>query len=288
MLSIAVCTRNRGAKLPNLFESLARMRVPEGVEWELVVVDNGSTDATARVLQDFEARRVLPLRRCFEPRPGLSVARNHALKASRGEVIAFTDDDCRVAQNWLAVLAREFGSDPALCLLGGRVELYNQADRPVSIRTGREPLDLTGATRALDVFIGCNIAFRREAIDRVGNFDLRLGPGSAAPGWDELDLVYRLVRLGVPLRYAPDWLVYHDHGRATDAQADTLRRDYMKGRGAFYAKYALRGDGRATRMLIWDLRNLLRGLASRTERRENLVMLSALLTGFAGYFLSRP
>jgi glycosyltransferase involved in cell wall biosynthesis len=285
MLSVAVCTRDRAAKLSNCLESLARMRVPEGLAWELIVVDNGSTDATAEVLRDFEARGAVPLRRCFEPRRGLSTARNHALQVSRGDVIAFTDDDCRVAPDWLAVLAATFASDQAVWFLGGRVELFNPADQPLSVRTEREPLDLTGAIHALHLFIGCNMAFRREAVRRVGDFDPRLGPGTAAPGWEELDFVYRLVRVGVPLRYTPDLLVHHDHGRATQAAADVLRRGYMKGRGGFYAKHILRGDGMMARMLYWDLQNLVRGLG--TERRENLAMLVALVVGFARYIVPR-
>jgi len=131
------------------------------------------------------------------------------------------------------------------------------------------------------------MAFRREAIRRVGDFDPRLGPGTAAPAWEELDFIYRLVRLGVPMRYTPDWLLYHDHGRATDAQADATQHGYMKGRGGFYAKYVLRGDGPLIRMLGWDLRQLLGSLVDRTRRRESLTMLSALFTGFARYIFPR-
>jgi glycosyltransferase involved in cell wall biosynthesis len=287
MLSIALCTRDRAAKLPNCLDSLARMRVPAGVAWELIVVDNGSVDTTAQILRDFQAKDVLPMRLCFEPRPGLSIARNHALAAARGEIIAFTDDDCRVAPDWLAVLAQEFARDPTLWLLGGRVELFNPADRPLSVRTGRAPLDLTGAIEALDVFIGCNMAFRREAFDRIGGFDPRLGPGSRAPGWEDLEFVYRLVRIGATLRYTPDWLVHHDHSRATDVQAAALRRAYMLGRGAFYAKYVLRRDPQVTRMLLWDLWTLGRAFAAGNTRRDSLAMLRALFRGFAVYALAR-
>ena len=283
MLSVAVCTLDRAAKLANCLESLARMRVPEGVAWELIVVDNGSTDGTADLLRDVEARGVLPLRRCLEPRRGLCLARNLAVSIARGDVIAFTDDDCRVSEDWLGVLAEKFAGDSGPWFLGGRVELFNPADRPLAVRTGREPLDLTGTTRAFDVLIGCNMAIRREAFRRVGDFDPRLGPGSAAPAWEETDLIYRLVRLGVPMRYTPDWLIYHDHGRATDAQAEATQYAYMKGRGGFYAKHVLRGDGFMVRMHFWDLRQLLGDLVDRAKCRESLTLLSALLRGFVRY-----
>src|SRR4051794_11458108 len=107
MISIVVCTCNRAAKLANLLDSLMRMEVPAGVSWELIVVDNNSTDDTARLLKDVAARNALPLRHCFEPRQGLAIAHNLAMAVVKGEIIALTDDDCRVSPDWLAVMARE-------------------------------------------------------------------------------------------------------------------------------------------------------------------------------------
>ena len=85
------------------------------------------------------------------------------------------------------------------------------------------------------------------------------------------------------MRYTPDWLIYHDHGRATDAQAEATQYAYMKGRGGFYAKHVLRGDGFMVRMLFWDLRQLLGDLVDRAKCRESLTLLSALLRGFVRY-----
>lgn len=93
-VSVIVATRNRCAPLAETLEAMTRLVVPPALTWELIVVDNGSTDGTSALLDRYRAR--LPLRSVVEPVPGLSVARNAGLHVARGEVIAFTDDDCVV------------------------------------------------------------------------------------------------------------------------------------------------------------------------------------------------
>ena len=288
MFSVVVCTCNRAEKLRNLLDSFERMRAPDGAQWELIVVDNNSTDGTARLLTDYAAKTTLPLRHSFEPQPGLSVAHNHAIELAKGEIIIFTDDDCRVPEDWLTAIVREFASDPELGVLGGRVELFNPADRAITIRTSRERVELTGDNRAMDFLIGCNLAFRRALIDRVGGFDTRFGVGgSTVPSCDDMDFVYRLVRERVRIVYSPDFMVLHDHGRTTDAQVTTLQQRYLMGRGGFYAKYVLEGDRAMRQMLYWELRTLVTGLVRPAERRACLMALAFLAKGAGRFILGR-
>lgn len=289
MISVAVCTYNRAGKLRNLLTSLERMDVPAHLAWEVIVVNNNSTDDTADVIAHFAAAGTIPVRCVVEGRQGLSFARNRAVSAARGDIIAFTDDDCQVARDWLAVIAREFEQDEALRLLGGRVELFNPNDRPITIRTGLERLDLTGNTDALDILLGCNLVFRRGAVQDVGGFDTRFGVGSGlVPSGDDVDFVYRILRLRERVLYSPDLVVLHDHGRASDEQVNALRSRYLLGRGGFYAKHMLAGDRTAARMAYWEARNLLgRALSIRAERRENLRVLSLLLSGAAAFWRNR-
>lgn len=107
--TIAISTRNRAGCLTNLLQSLSDLSVPDDVTWEVLVVDNGSTDTTGEVLESFRSR--IPLRVIVEPVPGLSGARNRALEEASGELLIFTDDDCTVPPHWLAnylALARRF------------------------------------------------------------------------------------------------------------------------------------------------------------------------------------
>ncbi len=117
--SVVICTRNRAASLARTLESLCAMQRPDGWAWEVVVVDNGSTDATADVLAQFAGR--LPLVAAAEPRRGLSNARNRGIAAARGRYLVWTDDDVLVDPGWLAAYADAAQRWPAAALFGGRV-----------------------------------------------------------------------------------------------------------------------------------------------------------------------
>src|SRR5262249_21230021 len=116
-VSVIICTWNRARLLDMTLEHFARLRVPAGVEWELVVVNNNSTDDTDAVLQRHEGR--LPLRRLFEPRPGKSFAANLALAEARSDLILWTDDDVHVDPDWLAEYVAAARAWPDASFFGG-------------------------------------------------------------------------------------------------------------------------------------------------------------------------
>ena len=116
--TVAVCTWNRAALLRQFLGRLALVRHAPG-DWEVLVVNNNSTDDTELVLDDFEGR--LPLRRAFEPKPGHSHARNTAVGQARGEYVVWTDDDVLVEEGWLAAYARAVERHPEAALFGGPI-----------------------------------------------------------------------------------------------------------------------------------------------------------------------
>src|SRR4051812_4932182 len=99
-VTVAICTWNRSALLDRTLTSMRHLVIPEGVEWEILVVNNNCTDDTDDVLSRHFAG--LPLRRVFEPRQGLSNARNAAIDVAAGELICWTDDDVLVDPGWLS------------------------------------------------------------------------------------------------------------------------------------------------------------------------------------------
>lgn len=253
MLSAIICTYNRVDKLANCLDALRRTNPPSLCEWELLVIDNNSSDRTKEVVDRFLKSTNLPIRYVFEAEQGLSAARNRGLAEARGEVIAFTDDDCIVDANWLREIEAHF-SRTNVDLVGGRAELYDKNDKPVSIRTSPVPARFTEPQHTFSMVMGCNMIFRRAVYDKIGAFDRSLGPGAKNPiVADDFDFIYRAFRAGFDIRYNPAILVYHDHGRRTDEQAHSVRTGYLRGRAAWYAKFLLRGDRRLLKLIYWEL-----------------------------------
>lgn len=260
-VSVIVCTRNRRDALARLLERLEQLVVPAGLRWELIVVDNGSTDGTAALLASWP--RKLPLRVVTELTAGLSRARNTGLAAATGDVLLFTDDDCLPDPQWLAAIHDDFARAPSLGVLGGRVELFDERDQPTTTRTSRVRGEITTAFN-LDSIIGCNMAFRRSSLLAAGPFDIALGGGTGAGAGEDVDFVYRALRAGLRIEYSPDALVYHNHGRRTDAQVRALKRAYTVARGALLCKYLMQRDRgilpRIQQDVRWHMRALVEDL----------------------------
>lgn len=128
LVSVVICTRNRAASLARTLESLVRAESAAHAAWELIVVDNGSTDETKDTIEGFVDR--LPVRRVWQPVAGLSNARNAGVLATRGDYIVWTDDDVIVHEGWLAAWCRAFREYPDEALFGGRTEpLYEEPSR---------------------------------------------------------------------------------------------------------------------------------------------------------------
>lgn len=259
-LSVIVSTYNRAEDLRRLLESLAASRLAQPVLWEVVVADNGSTDATADVVAQCAARAPFPLTRVFEPRRGKSHGLNSALAVARGAHIAFTDDDIIVAPDWVDTIARHFRAHPESRCIGGRVELHDERDAPVTIKRSREAAryDLARFSPDNIPILGCNMALSAQTLREVGAFDPDIGPGSRIGVAEDLDMLYRVVRGGAVIEYLPGMLVHHNHGRRTREQLRALSAGYYTGRGAFYAKHILRGDRTTVRWAYWEVRALMR------------------------------
>jgi glucosyl-dolichyl phosphate glucuronosyltransferase len=207
-VSVIICTRNRADSLAETLESVSRCELPAGWTGELLVVDNGSTDHTQRIVQA-APRGVLGLRTVIEPRRGAANARNRGIAETTGRIIAFTDDDVRVNASWLLALCAPIAQDDADAVQGMIVPAPHlrrpwiagiYADALAVIEPGRagEPQSLTSA----------NIAFTRRVLERVPGFQPELGPGALGFGEDTLFGVL-LSRAGYRLRYAHDAVVEH-------------------------------------------------------------------------------
>lgn len=240
-LSLVVCTRNRGARLPETLRALAAVRSAHA--WELVLVDNGSTDETPRILRDFAAVAPVPVTLVHERRAGLANARNAGVAAARAPILAFTDDDCYpepdFVDRWLDVF-----TDRRVGYGAGRILLHDPADAPVTIRTDPAPRRIRPRSHVRAGLVqGANMAFRREVLETAGGFDPALGPG-APFNCEDVDIAARASALGFEGGYFPGPVVRHHHRRRPGPELERLLHSYDHGRGAYWASLLLRPGSR--------------------------------------------
>jgi glycosyltransferase involved in cell wall biosynthesis len=251
-LSVIVATLNRIEKLRKCVECLLCQNTM--LDWELIVVDNGSTDETSTYLEGIcrEKRSRTQVVTTREGKRGAARARNTGWGIARGDVVAFTDDDCYAPENYADSVVEVFDSRPDIGFAGGRVLLYDPTDYPITI----EDSELTVCFKPFTYIApgeihGANMAFRRSALERIGGFDVRLGPGTAFPAGEDIDAAAAMLWLGIPGAYDPRMMVYHHHGRKTEKVVKALKHAYDVGRGAYFAKYIMRRDTRAEFIRAW-------------------------------------
>lgn len=268
-ISIIIGTYNRCESLFNTIQSITNMHLPDGIICELIVVDNNSSDETRAVVEYHKANSPFEIRYLMEKKQGVSHAKNLGISESKGEIIAFIDDDCILDFSWLTCLLKEFQSDPELSGIGGRVELFDVRDKPVTILTSRDRSIFSSAGQLFSFIHGCNMAFHRNVFQKTGCFDVNLGPGTKVLAAEDSDIIYRVHKCGFKMLYCPEVFVYHNHGRRTDEQVVTLMNGYMTGRGAFYLKHILKGDRKMLKMAYWELCGLKRTISNKSLAMES-------------------
>lgn len=218
-LTVAVCTRDRASLLEGCLRSMERMRVPDGLDWEVVVVDNGSRDHTRDVLASFQDR--LPLTVVKEEAPGLSAARNRALDVATGDYILWTDDDVEVEEGWLVHYREAFLGFPHASVFGGPILPRFEGEPPEWLRRvlprvagafalrdlGPEPLPLSAPRR---LPFGANYAIRSaEHSGYQYREDLGRMPDALGLGNEETELISRLLKDGATGHWVPEARVHH-------------------------------------------------------------------------------
>jgi glycosyltransferase involved in cell wall biosynthesis len=188
-ISIIVPTRNRASLLDRLLSSVGELLYSR---WEVIVVDDGSTDGT-RLVAECHRAEGLPLTYLYEPWRKLGSARNLALSRARGTIVAFTDDDCTVDRHWLDAIATTFQRHPGSLGVQGKTVTDHAAMTPFTRQI--EQLDGGPAYRT------CNIAYRADIARELG-FDTELIRG------EDVVLGMRVLERG-PIAFAPEAVVLH-------------------------------------------------------------------------------
>lgn len=229
-LTVALCTHNHAQRLNKTLLGLAQLVPPES-PWDLLIVDNASTDATSQVLASPDWRIPgLNVRVVHEQKLGVAHARNRAIDEAKGEYILFIDDDESPDPGWLREHERIILQERPDAM-GGRIEVvFEDGTRPVWLQEellgflGK--LDYGSTARQLDapstpIFTG-NSAFRRDVVIRLGGFDTGLGRrGTMNTGGEDVEIYRRMIYSRRTVWWVPDAVICHR------IEANKLRRRYF-------------------------------------------------------------
>jgi GT2 family glycosyltransferase len=233
-VSVVVCTYNGGRTLDQCLQSLMAVNYPD---YEVIVVDDGSTDDTPAILACYPKVRSLR-----QKNHGLSHARNAGLRAATGAIVAYTDDDCYADPDWLTHLVEQLEHSGAAAVGGPNL---TPEDGRLAACVGAcpgQPMHVLESDQVAEHIPGCNMAYRKEALLAIGGFDVQYRKAG-----DDVDVCWRLQQQGLWITFAPSAVVWH-HRRQTP-------RGYLKqqaGYGEAEAllrfkhpdKYNGRGDGK--------------------------------------------
>jgi glycosyltransferase involved in cell wall biosynthesis len=277
-VSVVLATRNRGQHVLPCVETI----LANAGFTELIVADQSDGDETRDALANVSDTR---LRYVKSAARGVTNGRNLGIELSSGDVVAFTDDDCRVAPDWVAKLTQVFVDDPEASVVCGRVRVPEEL-LPLGFTESFEPRtrEWRGSYPPFgsDWGITANLALRREVVTRVGKFDPMLGAGAPLRSGGEPDFLFRVLRGGFKVVNASEVVVDHLGVRAPGEASQKLMRGYGVGTGAAFFKHVRLGDRDALQLYLSfvsaNVRRVAAGLA-RGKRPDGLGYLLAFLSG---------
>jgi glycosyltransferase involved in cell wall biosynthesis len=240
--------------------------ITDTLQCEIIIVDNGSTDATGELLATFASTRPGLVRLVHESLPGLARARNTGYKAALGRLVVFTDDDCYPQPDFLEQITHALDTN-GWDYMGGRVNLFDPLDAPITIKTDTEKFEIrAGSHIEAGLIHGANFSFKRSVLEFLGGFDARFGAGAPLISGEDMDIIARASVAGFCGGYDPRPIVAHHHRRRDQREIDKLNAGYDVGRGAYHAKMLLVKDARWIYARHWYWRFRIFALSGKVGR----------------------
>ena len=285
-VSAIICTRNRH---DSVGQAVASVLANAYSSFDLTIVDQSDGARTEEIVRQLPSQPG-QVRYIHSSVPGLSRAYNLAIAETKGEILAFTDDDCVVPPDWISNIVSAFDREPDGDLLSGQVlepaALHGHDGIVPQLHIVRP--ERLGRRDGFRIYgMGANFAARRRLFDRIGGFDEILGGGGPLRSAQDFDLQYRAYLAGVTTLLRPEVKVDH-YGIRSSAQWPGQVKAYAFGDGAFYCKHVRCGDLRAIRLLAeWYGRPLAREILSRMglrRRPSSMDYLTSFLDGMRASF----
>lgn len=281
-ISAIICTHNREDYLGAAIDSLLAQDFDD---YEVIVVDNASTDQTRAIV---EARLSHPrLRYIYEPHLGLSVARNAGAQKARGAILAYLDDDAEAASGWLTAIAKIYDHDEQVAIAGGKVTLIWPPNRTPPAWLSPNMAGNLGAYDLGDEVIyitqpgltprGLNYSIRADFLDKIGGFDLNLGRvGKNLLSNEELYMTEKALEMGFKVAYLPDARVAHNVTPSRLSPAWFMSRSWWQGISECYREQIAGRSGwrqlsSGSERFIRGLYKAIKYLPDPAQRFENLL-----------------
>jgi GT2 family glycosyltransferase len=286
--SLLICSRNRPQML---WETIQSILAGEELPTEILIVDQ--SDAPDPVLSTFQPQQGCIFRYLWSEQKGVSLGRNKAAAAASYPILVFTDDDMLVTPTWFGSLVLALLEAGPYSVVTGRVLISEEDDggHAPSSRIDEQVVTYKGRVNR-DVLFTNNMTIHRTALENVGGFDTRLGPGTRFPAAEDNDLAFRLLEAGYSIIYNPKPTLYHRAWRSKK-EFLWLHWNYGYGQGAFYAKYFSLQDTFMVRRMVSDVwayltRFPIRIFCRRHQAYQDLLFVGGMLYGALQWSFRSP
>jgi glucosyl-dolichyl phosphate glucuronosyltransferase len=234
--SIIVATKNRAPMIQGLLDSMKKVAGLDRIRPQIIVGDNNSQDGTWEFLQRTARNFPLPITLLKVKRPGKSAVLNDAVRAADGRILVFLDDDVTPDRRWLEA-SEKFFSQKTYQVGQGRIRLQSpdandpQVQQLIQRFRTIPYVEYDKGTDRVHSLTGANFAVRHDALERVGPFDERLGPGASGTS-EDIELARRFTRAGIGIGYMREAIAYHrvDRSRLTEEYFKSLHKKQGKSR----------------------------------------------------------
>jgi len=234
--SIIVATKDRAPMIQGLLDSMKNVAGLDRIRPQIIIGDNDSQDGTWEVLQRIAKNFPLPIKLLKVKRPGKSAALNDAVRAAEGRILVFLDDDVTLDRRWLEA-SEKFFAQKTYQVGQGRIRLQSpdandpQVQKLIHRFRTIPRVEYDESMDHVHSLTGANFAVLRDALERVGPFDERLGPGASGTS-EDIELAQRFARAGISIGYMQEAIAYHrvDRSRLTEEYFKSLHKKQGKSR----------------------------------------------------------